>query len=136
MQEKTAALWQKKKETMLAFQELLLEEEKLLSSEDEAAVLSALDSLMTAKEKVLQELGSLQETHAAFYRESADSPAARELQELAASIRRQGQSNIAGWKEKNSLLQGKIMKLRQGRKLLRGYEPAYVLPTYFIDKKR
>lgn len=138
MQEQIADLLQKKKKAMLAFQELLLKEEELFASDDET-VLNSLDGLMTAKEKILQELGELKSVYDELHQEKNDSVVAawqKELQELAESINRKGQDNIARWKEKNGLLQGKIMKLRQGKKILRGYEPAYALPTYFIDKRR
>ncbi|MGM9570907.1 MAG: hypothetical protein ACI3ZR_01650 [bacterium] len=138
MQEQIADLLQKKKKAMLDFQELLLKEEELFASDDET-VLNSLDALMTAKEKILQELGELKKVYAKLHQEKNDSGLAawqKELQELAESINQKGQDNIARWKEKNGLLQGKIMKLRQGKKILQGYEPDYALPTYFIDKRR
>lgn len=63
-------------------------------------------------------------------------PVQQENQELFERIRLLGQKNIIRLRGRQQEMKQKLVKVKQGQKVVTSYEPNYAVPVMFLDKRR
>lgn len=63
-------------------------------------------------------------------------PVQQENQELFERIKLLGQKNIIRLRGRQQEMKQKLVKVKQGQKVVTSYEPNYAVPVMFLDKRR